>query len=94
MFIGEALQIFLGKESENFVKISSQNNGILSSQSGNLSIFPVIHSLIYCLATQLHTHQLTFADLLNDLQRQPLFDLRAFESCCSQIRDTVAEVNG
>jgi gamma-tubulin complex component 4 len=69
LFVGEALQIFTGKESSAFSL--TQSKGATTSQ--------------------LHSHQLVFSSLLADLQKLTTFDLRLFESCCNQIKSTVAE---
>ena len=56
------------------------------------------HLCFLLLARQLSSHQLKFVKLLSELQRKEEeeeagFSLRGFESCTSQIRDTVAEVS-
>ena len=53
----------------------------------------MVQAYLSFVATQLHLRQLEFTSLLHELQQEPVFDLRKFESACGQIRDTVAEVS-
>lgn len=52
---------------------------------------PFYH-ICFCAGSKLRSDQFRFGHMLAELQRQPVFQLREFETTIDSIRDCVAEV--